>query len=187
MWHRANPFLFCAAVSLSVVGPDDNTFLGKHCYVKPTKDHHIDFLCIVKVSYVCLLVDQVLHFSKHLQKEGEPRAFVQLHYSCSFCRQLWLMLSAGILHHKLHFDVALAQGCSPPAMHPAKPQSEVLSPGRVRVDSTAFVLLPLPPLQFSLPVAIIAHQHRLTIAQANPWNKWIQGQGPILVELCHWL
>lgn len=101
----------------------------------------------------------------------------------SFLRQLGLFLpwDAEISHHTQHFDVALAQGgCSPPAMR----RSEMPSPGRVRADSTALVL---PPLRFSLPVAIIARQHRLTIAQANPWNKWIQGQGPTSVELCHWL
>lgn len=173
-----------AHVSWAPVAPTgmvSATFLGKHWSVKPSCDCH----CIAaRVPWLSL--DDGLDFTFPQTSPEGTWAFVQLqshipaHFPGSSGCSCLLPRDAEILHHTLHFDVALAQGgCSPPAMLRVKPWSEMPSPGRVRTDSTAFVL---PPLHFSLPVAIIAHQHRLTIAQASPQNKWNRGWGPILVS-----
>lgn len=160
------------------------TFLGKHWFVKPTCDCHTVTFITARVSWIPLYDWWGFTFPQ-TSPEG-TWAFVRLqshipaHFTGSSGCSCLQPRDAEILHHTLHFDVALAKGgCSPPAMHRVKPCSEMPCPGRVRTDSTAFVL---PPLHFSLPVAIIAHQHRLTIAQANPQNKWNQGWGPILVS-----
>lgn len=93
------------------------------------------FLCTVRVSWI--IPYDWLDFTFPQTSSKETWAFVRLqsyiaaHFTGSpgcYCLLPW---DAEILHHTLHFDVALAQGgCSPPAMHGVKPGSKMSRQGQ---------------------------------------------------------
>lgn len=153
------------------------TFLGKHWHVKPTCGCHTVTLIPAGVSWAPPRVTaQVFHLPRHLQKEplsGCSAVSQLISQAVTVCNPG--MLKSCSTHCPLMWH---GKGRMLPSSN-GKPCREMPSPGRVSTDSTtAFVLT---PFHFSLPVAIIAHQHRLTIAQASPQNKWNQGWGPISV------
>lgn len=165
----AKSLLSCALAAPRVTGAAVSHLLGKHQPVKALCDCHVLLLCAVGISGMapCDWLDFTfpLTSSKGTLSGGSPAC--QL---ISEAAQAAAVCSPGcdILRHTLPFDVAQG-GCSPPAPCGVTPHGAMSR--RVRTVSTALVVPPLPPLHFSLPVAITARQHKLTIAQANPWNK----------------
>lgn len=104
------------------------------------------------------------------------RSRTPVHFSGSSGCGCLLPWDAEILHHTLRFDVALARGGrSPLAMRRMKPGGEMPSPGRVRTDSTALVLPPLPPLHFSLPVSNYCSSAQINTCTSKPLEQMNSG------------
>lgn len=98
------------------------TTLGKHWYVKPVYDCPVHFLRTVRVSWITPNDWLDFTFPQTSSKGTWTVVRLQSHIPVPFtgssgcsCLLPW---DAEILHHALHFDVALAQGgWSPPATH----------------------------------------------------------------------